>query len=52
MMLDNNKTITLDDVFKEIEEAIALVELQKAQTKELEDRLTALHLRILQNEAH
>ena len=48
----NNKTITLDDIYNEIEEMISLIELQKEQTKKLEDMILALEERIKKSEAH
>ena len=42
----------LEDIMKLVEEMIVLIEIQKQQTKELEDMILALELQIKENEAH
>lgn len=42
----------LEDIMKIVEEMIVLIEIQKQQTKELEDMILTLELKIKENEAH
>ena len=42
----------LEDIMKLVEEMIVLIEIQKQQTKELEDMILALELQIKENGAH